>query len=111
SPTPPGTRRCSWPSPHPLGHRARAWWAQQLERGEQISLVLFTQAAPAAGEHYRPDRGDQQQERGHLESEQEAGEQQLADVGGCSERLRPGTVARPLAVYRLEASAEQRYQE
>ena len=94
-----------------LGHRARALGADQVEWREPASSSSSSEAAPPAGEHDRADGRDQQQERGDLEREQEAREQQVADVGGRAERARPRSVGGAIAADRLQARAEQRDQQ
>ena len=69
------------------------------------SSSVLAEAAAAAGQHDRADGGDQQQEGGDLEGEQEARQQQLADVAGRAEGVRAGRVAGAVAVDRLQARA------
>ena len=97
------------PAADALEHRAGQRRTSQIERRQGVlALFLLGDAAPATSQHDRADRRDQQQEGGRLEGEQEAGQQQVADVGGRAKRARARRVGGAVGVDRLQAGAEQR---
>jgi hypothetical protein len=71
------------PRPSCRVQEGRGGWIPRLE------LLVGLEPAPAARQHDRADRGDQQQQRGDLEREQVLGQEQLADVlRACRSRAR-----------------------
>ena len=62
----------------------------QVQRRERLlaAFIRLAEAAAAARQHHTADGGDQQQEGRELECQQEARQQQLADVGGRAEMMK-----------------------